>query len=72
MVFAVHTIDFGSFFVTEVFDALQSFEVEFDPKAFILGIVEAVSVRPKNVHMSEGSRNATVRHGDGDLVVGFR
>jgi len=46
--------------------------VEFDPKAFIVGIDKAVSMASIPVYEAVALRQASVAHQDGHLVQRFR
>ena len=54
--------------VGEVSDALKRPEMEFDPGAAVLPVVEAVRVASETVHVAERVGDAARRHGDGHLV----
>jgi hypothetical protein len=62
---------FSRFGVGQVLDALQRFESERHPEAFILGIDEAVGVAAETMHITKRFRNAAIAHHDGDLMQGF-
>ena len=56
----------------EVLDALQGAEMEFDPCALVVLVVEAEGVAAEAVHMAERGRNAARTHRDRHLVERFR
>ena len=66
--FAVLGDDGLSLRVGQVPDPLLSAEVELDPRASVVFVVEAVRVASESVHVAEGGRNAARRHRDGHLM----
>ena len=69
--FAVSPDDLRRLRVRPCFDALHGFEMELDPKAFIVGIDEAVGVAAVAIDESIALRQTAVAHEYGDLVQAF-
>ncbi|MBV6504861.1 MAG: hypothetical protein ILNGONEN_00416 [Syntrophorhabdaceae bacterium] len=72
MTFAVFPYDCLGFSIGQIFYALLGVEVEFDPEAFIFCIDHAEGVAAEHMHVAVAYWYATVAHGDGYLVQGFR
>ena len=68
MRFAVLAHQGSSLSIRQIFNALLRAEMEFDPKAFVLCVDKAESVRTKTMHMAIAGGDAAIRHDDGDLV----
>jgi hypothetical protein len=54
--------------VCQVLNTLLCFERKFHPEALVFRVEEAICVAPKTIHMAKGPGNASVAHGNGDLV----
>ena len=58
----------GGLFIGEVLHRLLGSKRKFDPKSFVVRIDEAKGVAPKPVHLTEASRDSTIRVKNQDLV----
>ena len=72
MAFAVLADDGFRFLVSQVLDSLLGVEVKFHPCALAFGVDERERVAAVSVHVAIGVGDASVAHGDGNLVQGFR
>src|SRR5690606_33837373 len=66
--FTVFPNQISSFLVSQIFNALLSFKVEFHPITLISRVNKAKGVRTKTMHMAIGGRNTAVTHYNSDLV----
>src|SRR5690554_592961 len=66
--FTVFPNQISSFLVSQIFNALLSFEMELNPVALILGINKTEGMRAKAMHMTIRGRNTAVTHYNSDLV----
>ena len=70
--FAVFRNDSFGLGVGQVLDALLGAEMEFHPEALVFSVDHAEGVAAEAMHVAVGIGNATVAHGDGDLVQRLR
>ena len=71
MTFPVMRHNHGSFLVAQILDTLLGTPMKFYPYSFAVRIDEAIGVRAESVHVSIGSRDASVGHNNGDLMKCF-
>ncbi|MNE74515.1 hypothetical protein D3C80_1706010 [compost metagenome] len=66
--FTIFGDDGFCFIVHQVFDALLTAEVEFDPETLVIGVDKTEGMAAETVHMTVGFRQAAVAEVDGQLV----
>ncbi len=72
MTFTTLTDQLFRFLVTQTLDPLLSFEMEFDPVAFVISTDQTVGMAAVTVHVPVGERNSPVAHGNGHLMQCLR
>ncbi|MBV6480975.1 MAG: hypothetical protein DIKNOCCD_00684 [bacterium] len=72
MAFTVLADNFCSFCIGQIFNALLCSKMEFDPITLPGRIDEAECMAAKAMHVPVGGRNASITHGDGNLVECLR